>query len=73
MKITIIQKEEEEEEEKRNRFTRCRPTANGERNLVWLTWNVRTLYRTGELRMTINELRKYKIATTAIQETRWTK
>jgi hypothetical protein len=37
------------------------------------TWNVRSLYRTGGLRITINELRKYKIAIAAIQETRWNK
>mgnify|MGYP003454521883 FL=1 len=43
------------------------------KDLRLATWNVRTLYRTGGLRMTINELRKYKIAIAAIQETRWTK
>jgi hypothetical protein len=37
------------------------------------TWNVRSLYRPGGLRITINELRKYKIAIAAIQETRWKK
>jgi hypothetical protein len=37
------------------------------------TWNVRSLYRPGGFRITINELRKYKIAITAIQETRWNK
>jgi hypothetical protein len=35
--------------------------------------NVRSLYRPGGLRITINELRKYKIAIAAIQETRWDK
>jgi hypothetical protein len=40
-----------------NGLTRCRPTANGKK----------------ELRMMIYELRKYKIAIAAIQETRWTK
>jgi hypothetical protein len=34
------------------------------------TWNVRSLYRPGGLRITINELKKYKIAIAAIQETR---
>jgi hypothetical protein len=43
------------------------------KDLRMATWNVRTLYRTRGLRMTINELRKYKIAIAAIQETRWTK
>jgi hypothetical protein len=37
------------------------------------TWNVRSLYRPGSLCITINELRKYKIAIAAIQETRWNK
>jgi hypothetical protein len=37
------------------------------------TWNVRSLYRPGGLCITINELRKYKIAIAAIQETRWNK
>jgi hypothetical protein len=37
------------------------------------TWNVRSLYRPGGLRITINELRKYKIAIAATQETRWNK
>ena len=43
------------------------------KDLRLATWNVRTLHITGGLRMTINELRKYKIAIAAIQETRWTK
>jgi hypothetical protein len=37
------------------------------------TWNVRSLYRPGGLRITINELRKYKIAIAATQEMRWDK
>jgi hypothetical protein len=36
-------------------------------------WNVRSLYRSGGLRITIIELQKYKIAIAAIQETKWTK
>jgi hypothetical protein len=32
-----------------------------------------TVYRPGGLRITIKELRKYKIAIAAIQETRWNK
>jgi exonuclease III len=43
------------------------------KDLRMATWNVRSLYRTGGLRMTINELRKNKIAIAAIQETRWNK
>jgi hypothetical protein len=37
------------------------------------TCNVRSLYRPEGLCITINELRKYKIAIAAIQETRWNK
>jgi exonuclease III len=37
------------------------------------TWNVQSLYRPEGLRITINELRKYKIAISVIQETRWNK
>jgi exonuclease III len=43
------------------------------RDLRLATWNVRSLYRPGDLRITINELRKYKIAIAAIQETKWNK
>jgi exonuclease III len=43
------------------------------KDLRLATWNVRSLYRPGSLRITINELRKYKIAIAAIQETRWNK
>jgi hypothetical protein len=32
------------------------------KNLRLVTWNVRSLYRPGGLRITINELTKYKIA-----------
>jgi hypothetical protein len=40
---------------------------------VRISADVRSLYRPGGLRITINELRKYKIAISAIQETRWNK
>jgi hypothetical protein len=40
---------------------------------VRISADVRSLYRPGGLRITINELRKYKIAIAAIQETRWNK
>jgi hypothetical protein len=36
-----------------------------------LPWNARSLYKPGGLRITINELRKYKIAIAATQERRW--
>jgi exonuclease III len=43
------------------------------KDLRLATWNIQSLYRPGGLRITINELRKYKIAIAAIQETRWDK
>jgi hypothetical protein len=43
------------------------------KDLRLATWNVQSLYRPGGLRITIDELRKYKIAIAAIQETRWNK
>jgi hypothetical protein len=43
------------------------------KDLRLATWNVRSLYKPGGLRITIYELRKYKIVTAAIQETRWNK
>jgi hypothetical protein len=43
------------------------------KDLRLASWNVRSQYRSGGLRITINELRKYKIAKAAIQETRWNK
>jgi exonuclease III len=43
------------------------------KDLRLATWNVRLLYRPGGLCITINELRKYKIAIAAIQEMRWNK
>jgi hypothetical protein len=43
------------------------------KTLRFATWNVRSLYRPGGLRISIIELRKYKIAIAVIQETRWNK
>jgi hypothetical protein len=43
------------------------------KDLGLATLNVRSLYRTRGLRITINELRKYKIAIATIQETKWNK
>jgi exonuclease III len=43
------------------------------KDLRLATWNVRSLYRPRCFRITIYELRKYKIAIVAIQETRWNK
>jgi exonuclease III len=47
--------------------------SNQRKDLRLATWNVRSLYRPGGLRITINELSKYKIAKAAIQEPRWNK
>jgi hypothetical protein len=43
------------------------------KDLRLVTWNVRSLYRPGGLRITFNVVRKYKIAIATIQETRWDK
>jgi hypothetical protein len=43
------------------------------KDLQLAIWNVRSLYRPGDLVNTIIELRKYKVAIAAIQETRWMK
>jgi exonuclease III len=43
------------------------------KDLQFTTWNVRSLYSPGGLRITINKLMKYKIAIAAIQETKWNK
>jgi hypothetical protein len=43
------------------------------KDLRLASWNVRLLYRPGGFRITINELRKYKIAIAEIQETSWNK
>jgi hypothetical protein len=40
------------------------------KDLRLANWNVRSLFRPGGLRITINELRKYKIAINTIQEMR---
>ena len=43
------------------------------KDLRLATWNVRTLYRTGGVRILADELRKRNVSVAAIQETRWTK
>jgi exonuclease III len=47
--------------------------SNRRKDLRLATWNVRSLNRPGGLRITINELRKYKIAKASSQETSWNK
>jgi hypothetical protein len=51
-------------------FNTMKTNSKRKKDLRLATWNVRSLYRTGGLRITINELRKYKIAIASIQETR---
>jgi hypothetical protein len=67
-KKTLITKEKEEKMEKINTM---KTNSKRRKDLRYSTWNVRSLYRPGGLRITINELRKYKITIVAIQETRW--
>jgi hypothetical protein len=43
------------------------------KDLRLATWSIRSLYRPEGHRIMINEIRKYKIAIAAIQETRWNK
>jgi hypothetical protein len=59
---TLITKEKEE---KMGQINTMKTNSKRRKDLL--------LYRPGGLRITINELRKYKIAIAAIQETRWNK
>jgi exonuclease III len=67
---TLITKEKEEE---MGQIDTVKTNRKRRKDLRLATWNVRSLYRPGGLRITINDLRKYKIAIAAIQETRWNK
>jgi hypothetical protein len=62
-----------EKEETMGQINTMKTNSKRRKDLRLATWNVRSLYRPGGLRITINELRKYKIAIAAIQETRWNK
>jgi hypothetical protein len=62
-----------EKEEKLGQINTMKTNSKRRKGLRLTTWNVRSLYRPGGLRITINELRKYKIAIAAIQETKWNK
>jgi exonuclease III len=54
------------------RINMMKTNSKRRKDLRLATWNVRSLYRPGVgFRITIHELRKYKIAIAAIQETRW--
>jgi exonuclease III len=39
--------------------------------LIFGTWNVQTLYKTGALLSVLSPLKEYRLAIMAIQETRW--
>jgi len=39
--------------------------------LIFCTWDVRTLYKPGALLSLLSQLKDYKLAITAVQETRW--
>lgn len=54
-----------------DRITR-RWTKQRNKDLNIGTWNIRTLYQTGALSNTIQQLEKYQMNITAIQEIRWT-
>jgi len=44
---------------------------NKDKDMKLATWNVRSLYRPGALAKLKDELNKYGIAITAVQEIRW--
>jgi hypothetical protein len=56
-KKTLITKEKEE---KMGQINTMKTNSKRKKNLRLATWNVRSLYRPGGLRITINELRKFK-------------
>ena len=47
-------------------------TGKRKKDLLFGTWNVRTLYKSGAVHNIVNEVEKYKIKLTALQEIRWT-
>jgi hypothetical protein len=64
---TLITKEKEE---KMGQINPMKTNSKRRKDLRLTTWNLRSMYRPGGLHIPINELRKYKIAIAAIQETR---
>jgi hypothetical protein len=50
---------------------RRQPKQNEDKDRTLATWNVRSLYRPGALDKLKEELNKYGIAITAVQEIRW--
>jgi hypothetical protein len=61
---TLITKEKEE---KIGQINTMKTNSKPRKDLRLATWNVRSLYRPEGLRITIKELRKYKIAIAAIR------
>lgn len=47
-------------------------TGKRKKNLLFGTWNVHTLYKSGAVHNIVNEVEKYKVKLTALQEIRWT-
>jgi len=47
-------------------------TGKRKKDLLFGTWNVRTLYKSGAVHNIVNEVEKYKVKLTALQEIRWT-
>ena len=46
---------------------------NRKRDIVLVTWNVRSLYRAGSLTAVARELASYKLDLVGVQEVRWDK
>jgi hypothetical protein len=69
-KKTLITKEKEE---KMGQINTINTSSKRRKDLRMTTWNVRSLYRPGGLRIRIIELRKDNLAIAAIQKTRWNK
>jgi exonuclease III len=42
-----------------------------EKDMIFGTWNVRSLYRVGAIKSVVGELEKYKLDLVGIQEVRW--
>ncbi|XP_003248303.1 craniofacial development protein 2-like [Acyrthosiphon pisum] len=47
-------------------------TGKRKKDFSFGTWNVRTLYKSGAVHNIVNEVEKYKVKLTALQEIRWT-
>jgi hypothetical protein len=52
-------------------LTNRRRSGYRENDLLFGTWNVRTLFKSGALISLLSQLKKYKLGITALQETRW--